>query len=168
MNTYNPTTTAPYTTAKALTQLNYQFHNEWVAYFTALPILNRERFWTLIPNLQKEIQTFRFQYARTNGIEDATDEFFRKAATGESTGTHVPNPYIDEFLSREKSTGPNVPNPYTFEEALHFAATWPTVCYDLDHRYNKLITGYSDDSYTDFMDALPLAGKLAEEVRRSA
>jgi hypothetical protein len=140
MKKYDPTLTTPYETAKQLTRLKYQFHEEWAHYYISLEPLNPERFWTLLVNFQKEVQTYRIQYARTDGVPAAANEFFRKTITHESTS-------------------PKVPNPYTYEEALHFARTWGLVSQDLDRRYGKLITGYGDDSYEDLRDALPLAGK---------
>ena len=55
-----------------------------------------DRFFVLLPLFRSEIERFRFRYQRTDGVESAAREIYRKTVTGESKGR------------------------YTFEEALRF------------------------------------------------
>jgi hypothetical protein len=101
-----------------------------------------DRFWELAWVLRNEVYQFRFGYGRTNGVQDAASEFFRK-------------PYADDFGPNFRSAEPT----YTLDEAIQLAKTWRHVTRDLYDPLFDVVEGRSDDAYGDLLDALPLAGR---------
>jgi hypothetical protein len=99
------------------------------------------RFWELQPVFADAVHTYRFGYDRTNGVEQAAGEFFRKALAQDFHG----------FGSRD------IPA-YALTEALQFAKRWRTLASELDDALSQVVEHRSDDAYGDLLDALPLAG----------
>ena len=104
--------------------------------------LTEERFWQLQPVLVADVWQFRFAYGRTNGVEHAAGEFFRK-------------PRIEDFRGLD---GEHVPA-YSLEEATRFAKTWRELTRRLYQPLFDVVRGRSDDAYGDLLDSLPLAGR---------
>src|SRR2546421_7126392 len=77
-----------------------RFHRAWVGFWNVVEPLADDRFFVLLPLFQSEIERFRFRYQRTDGVDSAAREIYRKTVTGESKGR------------------------YTFEEALRFAKAY--------------------------------------------
>lgn len=134
----------------AITHLESQahYHDAFRDYFanqvTRLPI---DRFWELQRVFRHDVCRYRFGYDRTNGVEQAARELFRK-------------PYANDFTSY----GETVPE-YSVEEAVQFAKTWSELKSRLYARLFDVVDGRGDDAYGDLLDALPLAGR--EVVRKS-
>ncbi len=114
------------------------FRSFFQEHVTPLPVA---RFWQLQPVFADEIRCFRFGYGRTNGVEQAAGEFFRKALTQDFQG----------FSERELSA-------YSITEALQFAKSWRTLVRQLDDALCQVVEDRSDDAYGDLLDSLPLAG----------
>jgi hypothetical protein len=123
----------------AVLQANHAYRSAWWNFSATLEPLPVERFWELLAHLQKEIETFRFGYKRTDGVEDATAEFFRKALVGDA--------------------------PYTLDECYRFYVTYQKVESKLSRRLTRLFD-FHGDSFDDLLDSLPLAGHhICEELR---
>mgnify|MGYP007026198128 FL=1 len=106
-------------------------------YFTnQVTELPEDRFWELQAVLRGEVCTFRFGYKRTNGVEQACREFFRK-------------PVADDF-GRYAS--------YSLEEAISFAKSWQGWRGRLYQPLFDVVEDRGDDAYGDLLDSLPLAG----------
>lgn len=106
---------------------------------TALP---EPRFWQLQAVFTLEVCRFRFDYGRTNGIEHAANEFFRKPLAQDFSGWG----------------GPAAPS-YSLPEAIQFAKTWQLLSKRLYRPLFDVVTDRGDDAYGDLLDALPLAGQ---------
>jgi len=107
-------------------------------YFTNQVIeLPADRFWELQAVLRGEVCTFRFGYKRTNGVEQACREFFRK-------------PVADDFGKYAS---------YSLEEAVSFAKSWQGWRGRLYQPLLDVVEDRGDDAYGDLLDALPLAGR---------
>ena len=134
----------------AITHLESQahYHQAFRDYFanhvTRLPT---DRFWELQTVFRHDVCRYRFGYDRTNGVEQAASELFRK-------------PYAGDFTSY----GEVVPE-YSVEEAMQFAKTWSELKSQLYAPLFDVVDGRGDDAYGDLLDALPLAGR--EVVRKS-
>lgn len=118
-----------------------RFDRAWDEYCSTIEPLSDERFFALLPLFRAEIEKFQFRYARTDGVEVAGREFYRKTVTGENEGQ------------------------YTFEEALHFAKAYDRMYSRLDQALHEIVDECSDDGYSDLCDSLPLADE--ETVKRS-
>ena len=103
--------------------------------------LPAERFWALQSVLCHEVLRFHFGYGRSNGIEQAAEEFFRKPAARD---------YRDSLE-------------YTLEEAIQFAKTWREWRQRLYGPLFDVVQNRGDDAYGDLLDALPLAGREVVE-----
>ena len=105
--------------------------------------LPEDRFWELQAVFRGEVCTFRFAYGRTNGVEQAAREFFRK-------------PLANDFGNRPS---------YSLEEAISFAKSWQEWRRKLYRPLFDVVEGRGDDAYGDLLDALPLVGRdVIEEV----
>ena len=117
---------------------------------TSLP---DDQFWQLQQVFVREVVTFRFSYGRTNGIDQAARELFRK-------------PLASDFNGR--GTG-EVPR-YSMHEAIQFAKTWRELTRRLYQPLFDVVEDRGDDAYGDLLDALPLSGRdvieksLAKEI----
>jgi hypothetical protein len=113
------------------------------AYFanevTSLP---DDRFWQLQSVFVGEVASFRFGYGRTNGVEQAARELFRK-------------PLASDFNGRGNRDVPR----YSMHEAIQFAKSWRELTRRLYQPLFDVIEDRSDDAYGDLLDALPLAGR---------
>ena len=112
---------------------NTVFRDHFANQVTELP---EDRFWELQAVLRIEVCRFMFGYKRTNGVEQAAREFFRK-------------PLADDF---GKATN------YSLEEAIRFAKTWDGWRQKLYQPLFDIVEDRGDDAYGDLLDALPLAG----------
>lgn len=129
--------------ARAFRAAEQNYHAAFDDYFaneiTALP---DDRFWQLQAVFVGEVVTFRFGYGRTNGIEQAARELFRKPLAGDFNG---------------RGNG-DVPR-YSIHEAIQFAKTWHDLTRRLYQPLFHVIENRGDDAYGDLLDALPLAGR---------
>jgi len=117
---------------------NEQYNTAFRGYFanqvTELP---EDRFWELQAVFQRDVCTFRFGYKRTNGVDQAAREFFRK-------------PLADDFGKAPI---------YSLEEAISFAKSWQGWRGRLYQPLFDVVEDRGDDAYGDLLDALPLAGR---------
>jgi hypothetical protein len=124
--------------AIAYCEAKEQFTRAFRDYFanraTELP---EDRFWELQAVFQRDVCTFRFGYKRSNGVEQAAGEFFRKPLAGDF------------------GKAPN----YSLEEAISFAKSWSGWRGRLYQPLFGVVEGRGDDAYGDLLDALPLAGR---------
>ena len=104
--------------------------------------LTTDRFWMLAPVFTGCVFTFRFGYGRTNGAENAADEFFRKAR-------------VRDF----RCLASEIEVRYSLDEAISFAKTWSKLKNRLYRPLFDVVTERSDDGYGDLLDSLPLAGR---------
>jgi len=119
------------------------YHEEFKNYFRSqVEPLDVDRFWQLQPVFVQLVCDYRFGYDRTNGVEQAAEEFFRK-------------PYAGDFKSYG---GPDVPV-YSLDEAVRFARTWEQITEQLHQPLFDVDTDRSDDGYGDLLDTLPLTGR---------
>lgn len=109
-------------------------YHEWRKFWPDLPQLEDGRFKELLPIFIEEVRTFCIALRRTNGIECAAGELFRKAVTNESE-----------------------PLGYTFDDALLFARTYREVERRLDPLLAPLFD-FHGDRFGDLLDSIPLAG----------
>ena len=112
---------------------NTAFRDYFASQVTELP---DDRFWELQAVFQRDVCTFRFGYKRTNGVDQAAREFFRK-------------PLADDFGKAPR---------YSLEEAIRFAKTWDGWRKKLYQPLFDVVEDRGDDAYGDLLDALPLAG----------
>jgi len=113
---------------------NTAFRDYFANQVTELP---EDRFWELQEVFQRDVCTFRFGYKRTNGVEQAASEFFRK-------------PLADDFGKSPR---------YSLEEAIRFAKSWQGWQRRLYQPLFDVVEDRGDDAYGDLLDALPLAGR---------
>lgn len=118
--------------ALAMVRAKEVFHEAWVKYFKKLPPLKPSRFWEILEVFQEQVRKRRFEYKRTDGVDDAAWEVMRLALVGEAQ--------------------------YTIDEAIRFAATYGLACAQCDKRYRKLFE-FECDSKNDLMDSMPLLGR---------
>lgn len=102
--------------------------------------MSYDRFWQLQLIFRQEVIRFRLQYGRSNGIEQAAREFFRKPLAADFSGIE-----------------------YTMEDAICFAKTWRVVSRQLYQPLFDVIEDRGDDAYGDLLDALPLTGQEVVE-----
>ena len=110
------------------------------AYFDELAPLSDEQFWQLQPIFTEEVCRFRFRYGRTQGVELAAKELFRKplaSMCGDSEGNRCD---------------------YSLPDATRFAKAWEGFRQRLYRPLFDVVEDRSDDGYGDLLDALPLAG----------
>jgi len=104
--------------------------------------LSADRFWELQPVLTHDVYLFRFGYGRSNGVEQAAGDFFRKALTQEAY----------HFQGRKQPL-------YSISEAMQFARSWQTLVRQLDDVLREVVEHRGDDAYGDLLDAFLLAGQ---------
>ena len=138
-----------FSAALALAKAEKDYETAWGQYFHAfgdenalVKPLGKSRFWEMLAQFTREIECFYFGYKRTNGIEDAADELFRKAVTGES----------------QHPIGHGLVVQYTYEDVLRFAVTYGCVKGHIEKRIGHLFE-FAGDSFADLVDSLPLAGR---------
>ena len=108
-------------------------------YFTnQVTELPEDRFWELQAVLRGKVCTFRFGYKRTNGVEQAASEFFRK-------------PLASDF-----GKAPS----YSLDEAISFAKSWQGWRGRLYQPLFDVVEDRGEDAYGDLLDVLPLANVL--------
>jgi len=115
-------------------QYSTAFRDYFANQVTELP---EDRFWELQAVFQRDVCTFRFGYKRTNGVDQAAREFFRK-------------PLADDFGKYDS---------YSPEEAISFAKSWDGWRQKLYQPLFDVVEDRGDDAYGDLLDALPLAGR---------
>ncbi len=124
--------------AQTLRAAKQDYLNAFRQYFAReVQILPDERFWQLHAVFRKEVLTFCFAYRRTNGVEQAARELFRK-------------PLAEDFAGGAR---------YSLLEAVQFAKTWRQLSRRLAQPLYDVVQDRSDDGYDDLLDALPLAGQ---------
>lgn len=96
-------------------------------------LLPDDRFFEIVKLYVKEIITFRFHYQRSNGVEQAAQELFRKARCNEEG--------------------------YSSEELIRFAKTYEAMKGRLYTPLFDVIKDKGDDAYSDLIDNLPLLGQ---------
>lgn len=99
-------------------------------------------FWKLHAVFVRAVVTFCFGYKRSNGVEQAARELFRKPLAGDFGGH-----------------GQGAVSRYTLHEALQFAKSWAALTRRLYQPLSKVVQDRGDDAYGDLLDALPLAGR---------
>jgi len=109
------------------------FRDYFANQVTELP---EDRFWELQAVFRSEVVTFRFGYKRTNGVEQAAGEFFRK-------------PLANDFGKYAS---------YSLQDTISFAKTWDGWRQKLYQPLFDIVEDRGDDAYGDLLDALPLAG----------
>ena len=119
---------------KGQASYNRAFRDYFANKVTELP---EGRFWELQAVFRGEVCTFRLAYGRTNGVEQAASEFFRK-------------PLADDFGKAPR---------YTLDEAVRFAKSWQGWRGRLYQPLFDVVQARGDDAYGDLLDALPLAGR---------
>lgn len=132
--------------ALAFRQAETEYNTAFRQYLSdELSDLPDDRFWQLQPALRQEVLRFRFSHARTNGVEQAAREFFRKPLAGDFSGVE-----------------------YTMEDAIRFAKTWRSVSRRLYEPLFDVVKDRGDDAYGDLLDAVPLAGRevVEKSIRR--
>lgn len=107
----------------------------------SVTVLTDDRFWALQPVFRSEVCKFRFNYGRSNGVEQAARELFRKPLAGD----------FDDSPT------------YTLDEAVQFAKTWPSIQNRLYRPLFDVVQDRGDDAYGDLLDSLPLAGREVVE-----
>ena len=117
------------------------YHAAFRAFFDGLPALQDDRFWQLQPLLVQEVGQFRFKYGRTNGVEQAAQELFRKP------------------LADNVAAGSQGGCGYSLHEAVGFAKAWEGFRRRLYRPLFDVVEDRSDDGYGDLLDGLPLAGR---------
>ena len=125
---------------EAKEEYNRSFRDYFAKSVTELP---EDRFWQLQAVLCGEIRRFVLGYRRTNGVEQAAREFFRK-------------PSADDFGKAPQ---------YSLEEAISFAKGWQEWRGRLYQPLFDVVKDRGDDAYGDLLDALPLVGRdVVQEV----
>ena len=131
--------------ASAFRAAQENYHDAFRDYFaneiTSLP---DDQFWQLQPVFRDDVITFRFAYKRTNGMEQAARELFRKPLAG-------------DFKGRGNGDVPR----NSLHEAMQFAKTWRNLQSHLYQPLFDIVQDRGDDAYGDLLDALPLAGRPA-------
>ena len=124
------------------------YHDAFRDYFAnQVDRLTPDRFWELQRVFRHDVCRYRFGYDRSNGVEQAARELFRK-------------PFANDF----SGCGEAVPE-YSIDEAVQFAKTWSELKRQLYAPLFDVIDGKGDDAFGDLLDALPLAGR--DVVRKS-
>lgn len=113
-------------------QANKDYESQWIKFWLSIRPVKKTRFWELLNLFRKEVEVFCFNYKRTNGVEDAAWEFFRKALVGQAS--------------------------YSAQEAYGFVKAYEKVKSILDKRHASLFD-YCGDGFGDLIDSLPLAGE---------
>lgn len=119
-------------TALDVRRANAEYTKQWNVFWQGVKPVTKARFWELLQLFRKEIEVYCFNYGRTNGVEDAAWEFFRKVLTGESK--------------------------YSEAEAYGFVKAYEKAKHLLDKRLAKLFE-FGGDEFDDLMDSLPLVGE---------
>ena len=131
-------------TAQAFCRARQEYHQAFRDYFDSqVERLDANCFWQLQPVFVHEVYSYRFGYGRTNGVEQAANELFRK-------------PFAEQFTT---FGGPDVPQ-YTLEDAVRFAKSWREISRQLFDPLLQCTEIKSSDSYGDLLDSLPLAGQV--------
>lgn len=127
------------------------YHKVFREYFASeVNVLADERFWQLQALFVREVICFRFGYNRTNGVEHAARELFRK-------------PLANDFHSRDDQPALR----YSLTEATQFAKTWQQLSRRLYQPLFDVVTDRGDDAYSHLLDALPFAGRTVIEASLS-
>ena len=121
------------TAAKNLAAAKTAFYYLWNEFVHGLKPLADERFWHILNVYRDCINTYRFEYRRSNGVEQAAEELMRKALVGEAD--------------------------YSLDEAIQFAYTYDHMVAKVRKRYGKLFE-FCGDSFGDLMDSLVLCGPV--------
>jgi hypothetical protein len=136
-------------TATAFRTAEQHYHVAFRDFFAnEVTTLPNDRFWQIQGAFVREVVTYRFAYVRSNGVEQAARELFRK-------------PLGDDFDGRDGGAATR----YSMHEAIRFARTWRELIRRLYRPLFEVIEGRGDDAYGDLLDALPLAGR--EVVQKS-
>ena len=129
--------------ARAFCRARRTYHTQFRDYFQCqVQTLNTDRFWQLQSVFAYEVYNSRFGYDRTNGVEQAAGEFFRKPSAG-------------HFAAYGRRDVPV----YTLDEAVRFARTWRHITNQLYQPLFDVVSDRGDDAYGDLLDSLPLAGR---------
>jgi hypothetical protein len=116
--------------AKAKAEKAYR--QAFEVYWSKVKPIPDDRFFEIVKLYVKEIFTFKFQLGRTDGVEEAAWELFRKA------------------LCHEEG--------YSGDELVKFAKTYEAMKDRLYDPLFDLVEGKGDDGYGDLIDNLPLLG----------
>jgi hypothetical protein len=108
------------------------YFEQWCRFWATVKPIGKSRFWELLKLFRNEIEVYCFNYKRTNGVEDAAWEFFRKVLTGQAS--------------------------YSAQEAYGFVKAYEKIKSLLDKKHAAL-SDYCGDGFGDLMDSLPLAGE---------
>jgi hypothetical protein len=124
--------------AKAKQEAEKACHDAWYKVENKAPMMESEQFWPLLDHVAYEIKVFRFGYGRSNGVKQGANEVGRQICTGQLPKelSHVT---IDDFVS--------------------FAKTYNALDGRLSNALWSVVEGYSDDSYGDLIDTVPLLGR---------
>lgn len=106
------------------------YNKAFDVYWKSVPFLSRDEFWTLLAQYRSLIVLYRFQYNRTNGLDQAAKEFMRKAWRGERD--------------------------YKIGKAVAFAKMYNEMC-TIQRAFIPNEYG-GGDSFTDAADNCPLGG----------
>ena len=127
--------------ARAFRAAERDYHAAFQDYFAnhtaALP---DERFWRIQSVFTREVVRFRFGYGRTNGVEQAARELFRKPLAGDFDGR-----------------GHEVVMRYSLHEAIQFAKTWRQYKGRLYQPLFEVVKDRGDDAYGDLLDMKHIA-----------
>ncbi len=118
--------------ARAKRSAGFAYKNAFDAFWETVKVLPDKRFFEIIALYVREITEYRFTLGRTDGVETAAKELFRKA------------------LCKEKG--------YSMDELIRFAKTYEEIKRRLYTPLFELVKGKGDDSYGDLIDNLPLLG----------
>ena len=108
------------------------YNQEFDKFWETVQVLSDKRFFEISSRYLDEILLLRFSYGRTNGVEQAAWELFRKA------------------LCKEKG--------YSGDEMIRFAKTYESMKERLYNPLFDVVKDKGDDSYSDLIDNLPLLG----------
>jgi len=118
--------------AVGVLRANHAYRQAWFGFWATVEPVKKTRFWELLKLFRAEIEQYYFGYKRTDGVEDAANEIFRKALVGDAS--------------------------YSMQEAYGFVKAYSKARSILDKRHAKLFD-YCGDGFGDLMDSLPLAGE---------
>lgn len=115
----------PYMTAKA------EWNKAWCETYAAHPPCTKVKFYKILPLFREAIESFVFKLRRSNGVEQAADEMYRRVLTGETT--------------------------WAFDDLIGFSKYYEKLDNALYQPLFDVVTGRGDDGYSDLLDSLPLA-----------
>jgi len=115
-----------------LSVAKFRHNRSFEDFFATVKSMGQKKFWEVMDLFKREIETFVFEYKRTNGVEQAARELFRKVLCKQI--------------------------PYSMLDLCEFVVAYEKTERSLEKRCRHAVDLHGD-SYCDFFDSLPVVGK---------